>query len=211
MCNGCMLNAIRKGGTYLRTKDISEVEKSKMKLSSSAGLPDLLVDDNVRKYLYDPIEKQHRKNILNENNIKECDIPNLFADVRACITILVLLNTIGVNITCKHYKDYLALEVMENIMNEFKDIKFNEEHAYIWFYLNTNDDRSYLNLENLPYAIIYQMSNIFIDRQVCPEQIDTLDEFFSRPFIKYYVEKDPENYFVRRIVERWNRLFPKLN
>ena len=33
MCNGCMLNAIRKGGTYLRTKDISEVEKSKMKLS----------------------------------------------------------------------------------------------------------------------------------------------------------------------------------
>jgi len=194
MCYGCFIRQVANGGGFARTDNPSEVNN---KLYKAAGLDKDLAQEYISKLLMDPDQQDFRKHTE--------EIDDLYADIRACITSLVFLNTVGPNKTSKWHNDMTAIRVMEQVMSELHASKTTPEDqrkGFAWFYMDEKH-REHLTLSNLPYAIIFQMSEIRKFNRDDEELRETISSFFDRPFIKYYVAKNPNHYFIKQIEEQW--------
>lgn len=206
MCYGCAMRSLVNGGGYLRVANPGDVDSANpgCKLHKAAGVDSDLVQQYVSKVLIDSIDQEYR--ISGVFSDDEYALPNLYGDVRMCITMLVLMNSVGPRLDVED-KDSLAIRVMEQIMSEFsrhcEHNKEFEKRAFLWFYSLSNQ-QEHATLANLPYAIIYEMSEIIYHTNANV----SVENFFSRPFIMYYIRKDPTNYLLTRIIQRWNKNQP---
>lgn len=206
MCFICGLRALVNGGTYLRVENPEDVDSAKpgYKLNKAAGVDSDLVQQYVSKVLMDPIDQEYRiSGVFSEH---EYALADLYANVKMCITMLVLMNSVGPRLATED-KDSLAIRVMEQIMSEFsRHSEHNKEFekiAFTWF-LSLSKKQEHAILRNLPYAIINEMSEIIYH----PDSNVTLENFFSRPFIMYYIRKDSNNFLLTDIIQRWNKTKP---